>query len=464
MSKAEINYSDLTEASRVARRISDGFQGYADELRNKIVNKLNGYSGDHTYRIDGAINNTNNKIHELENDSQRFSTFSTDIESLREQCETTDVSVGSKIQSLSSTFIDTNIVYSDNPILNGIAIATNWVLDNTPFGNDIRNAIINFRDIKSSIRKWYRNGGKETLKLIFDVSIAVASVAIAICTCGVAGVIIASALAAWDIYNARYNYINDTTALNYAKNGGDPVAARSMSRIDKEQDYLRSSFKDDFSGQSYTYNKADEEKAKWMDIGYTALSVANFAASAKGDGLLKDTGLFKNIGSLKRLSATEKLAAIKTGTITTLKNSGKLFASTLDDVGTAARKEGVLKEGKALLSTYGEHITKEYNIGYAFTQGGKYGFKAIKNVASVGQKIVDGKLKKPDQIINFCVNDIVLKGITFKESDDLKFKASDVFNFDINNVKITPFNPVTPVSYDFKPTSFALYNKLLKCF
>ena len=41
---------------------------------------------------------------------------------------------------------------------------------------------------------------------------------------------------------------------------------------------------------------------------------------------------------------------------------------------------------------------------------------------------------------------------------------SDVFNFDINNIKVNPFNPVTPVSYEFDSKSFALYNKYLKCF
>lgn len=63
MSKAEIIYSELTESAQVARRMSDGFQDYADELNRKIVNKLNGYSGNHTSRIEGAINSTNSKIH-----------------------------------------------------------------------------------------------------------------------------------------------------------------------------------------------------------------------------------------------------------------------------------------------------------------------------------------------------------------------------------------------------------------
>lgn len=70
-----------------------------------------------------------------------------------------------------------------------------------------------------------------------------------------------------------------------------------------------------------------------------------------------------------------------------------------------------------------------------------------------------------DTIVEGHINGALLKQAA-EEIQTLidKYKASDVFNFDINNVKITPFNPVTPVSYDFKPTSFALYNKLLKCF
>lgn len=466
MSKAEIIYSELTESAQVARRMSDGFQDYADELNRKIVNKLNGYSGNHTSRIEGAINSTNSKIHELEDDSQRFSTFATDIDSLREACVMTDVSVGSRITSLSDTFIDTNIVYSDNPILNGLGIATNWLLDNTPFGNDIRNAIITYRDIKSSVREWYRNGGKETLKLIFDVSIAVASVAIAICTCGVGGIIIASALAAWDIYNACYNYTNDTAALNYAKNGGDPVAARSMSRIDKKQDYLRSSFKADFSGQTYTYNKADEDKADLMDKAYKALSLANFFASigAGKDGLLKDTNFYEN------------------GLSGTLSKGKDLVVSKFKNFDTTVSKQGLLSTGKQYLNVLGKNLKNEYNIKFAVTNsvneaitkgkstieivkaGTKAGFKAFKNIASVGQKVVDGKLTKPNDRINFVVNDVLLKGITFKQDDTFKFKMSDVFNFDINNIKVNPFNPVTPVSYEFDSKSFALYNKYLKCF
>lgn len=91
MSKAEISYGELSNASKDASKVAKKLEKYADNLSSEIYNHIQSYSGRHTEHIESAKSRVKSKIDQLRGLQTAYETYSTDLIELKRECKNTDL-------------------------------------------------------------------------------------------------------------------------------------------------------------------------------------------------------------------------------------------------------------------------------------------------------------------------------------------------------------------------------------
>lgn len=305
MSTAVISYDSLMTSSGVAEKMAGYFNDYAESLRNDVLNKLNSYSGEHTENIGNAISRINNKLDELDKDSERFSKYGKDLSNLKDSCVRTDTMVKNKISSLSQTFC-TNHNIRVSAVESTIAYLGVDFINNSPAGRFIGtvagDAVGTLNSWKRDIEEWYDyEGGKQFVEnmsgIIIDAGIIAGTVAITALTGGVTAPFIVAAVL--NLANDCVDSYFEGAALG-ASMSGDPATGRRLSKINSFQDFSKSSVKYGYDFQNYEYGT--KEKA-WNIAGdvydFTqkvadALDIGNRKFNKFSPGAGIDANLIKN--------------------------------------------------------------------------------------------------------------------------------------------------------------------------
>ena len=241
MGSVAISYTSLSDASGEAKAVSKKLDRYADSIERTVYNKLNGYDGDHTGNISTAMSKAQAKITSLQNMSDSFSTYATDIKSLETKCAEVDGKVARRVSSLTANFKARNNI-NNNPVINAVSYfftsytnssaGRRWVSDSVDM------AVATTDYFKESIEDWYDyEGGKQLVKGMAVAALEVAFGVLSICAGGGLLAVIGGVLI---VVNGLYNAYQEQKAYTKTKNG-DPAAGRRESRVNTIQEGLRRS-------------------------------------------------------------------------------------------------------------------------------------------------------------------------------------------------------------------------------
>lgn len=239
MGSVAISYTSLSDASGEAKAVSKKLDRYADSIERTVYNKLNGYDGDHTGYISTAMSKAQAKITSLQNMSDSFSTYATDIKSLETKCAEVDGKVARRVSSLTANFKARNNI-NNNPVINAVSYfftsytnssaGRRWVSDSVDM------AVATTDYFKESIEDWYDyEGGKQLIKGLAVAALEVAFGVLSICAGGGLLAVIGGVLM---VVNGLYNAYQEQKAYTKTKNG-DPAAGRRESRVNTIQEGLR---------------------------------------------------------------------------------------------------------------------------------------------------------------------------------------------------------------------------------
>ncbi len=249
MSTIAISYSSLTDSQNEAKAVARRLDDYADSLSKTVYKKLNRYDGESSGNITAARNKINSKITELRSEADRYNTYASNLRDLRSTCKSTDVSVKSKVSSLTASFKARNDI-RNSKVQNVISYYFTRANNSTVAGRwigDTQDKIGAGKDyIKSRIKEWYNyEGGKEYIQgwldTVFDIAIAISGVITAIIAFVAGGSIIVfiAALigASIAIADGIVNAVNETQAYK-ARQNGDPATGMRRSRLDTAADTM----------------------------------------------------------------------------------------------------------------------------------------------------------------------------------------------------------------------------------
>lgn len=392
MATIAINYRQLQGAAGDAGKVAEKLTTYANSIQSTVLNKLNSYSGDRTGNISSAISNARNKKSQLEEDSRRYSSYASNLKTLKEDCENTDKRVADRVKSLTGTFKDSHGIKT-NTLLDNIGRFMTSIANSNPVFRWIGNNIVDWvrekhDSLKNWIKEWYNyDGGKQLLKgaavAVLEIAAAVAGiVVVALGTVtGVWAVVAAVAAVVGGIIgvvNGVTNLINEVRGYAERQNGNASLGYR-RSKEDTLTDTLRT--ESDNKGWHMVANIVDSIKF--------VCDVIGFLDGAKD--LIKNGYKWasKNLNSLDNLKIKDIL------TKANIKDFGrKLYTGILDGLQSVksafARKD--LEFFKRIAKDFSTDFMKSLNERYLnFGSGLKDGLKSLKNIASLGKEFLDAE-------------------------------------------------------------------------
>lgn len=248
MGSVAISYTSLSDASGEAKAVSKKLDRYADSIERTVYNKLNGYDGDHTGNISTAMSKAQAKITSLQDMSDSFSTYATDIKSLEAKCSEVDGKVARRVSSLTANFKARNNI-NNNPVVNAVSYfftsVTNSSAERRWVSDSVDMAVATTDYFKESIEDWYDyEGGKQLIKGLavaaLELVAGIATIVAAAFASSVLLIVAGCILGAIAIMNAQYNACQELKAYAITQNG-DPAAGRRESRVNTVQEGLRRS-------------------------------------------------------------------------------------------------------------------------------------------------------------------------------------------------------------------------------
>lgn len=350
MALISIKIKEFDNAKGYSGDAKDEALDYRDALNDKIISKMNKYSGSGSSNISQAKKLVNEKRTQLSDKADSFRQLEKDIGTLRTNIVNAETNLTNKIETVVGNFCNKYGLKSERSLF---AQFFDWV-----FG-DIDDALAKFfKNISVNFKNWYRyNGGKEFIsmvgKVLLVVVAVVALVAAVIALPGLvaalgaaiaagagvfaAGMALAGGIAA--VITASIGLVTAIVQVGYAMASygsaasGDPVWGRRYDTHADEETF-----------QSSLRRLGMYTIANVVDVVNTIASVISIVSSAvnllsnisKAGGLghfLKQSfANFKtNIGHIKTNSSV--LKTLFTGStkkvLTTIKNSAKIAASVL---------------------------------------------------------------------------------------------------------------------------------------
>lgn len=239
----------LKEAADGAKKVSDKLSDYSDALNDDVYKKLNNYAGERTEDFNTALNSIREKIAQLDDDADKYTTYSADIDDLQQTCRAVDKDVAARVESLTGEFKTRNDI-TTNKFFDSINLLLTKVKNSTFIGRWLDDAVDWYNDcedyLKECIEDWYQfQGGKEFVK-----GMTVAALELVIAVTGIVATVAGIMAGGWTIaavaaliggaiatVNAVTNMINEGRAL--AGYGEDPARAQRISKENSIQDTLR---------------------------------------------------------------------------------------------------------------------------------------------------------------------------------------------------------------------------------
>lgn len=435
MSTVSISYSSLKDASNEAKSVAKKLGKYADSLYDNVYKKLNNYGGNWTSNLAEARSKTSSKINELRSEQSRYNTYASDLIGLRDECQSVDRAVRSKVSSLTASFKEAHGI-KNGKIENAINYFFTGLGNGTAFGrwlggkkDDFDSSVNRFKD---SIKEWYNyDGGKDLINGVLvgllEVAVGVLTIAGAILSggalivviAGVVGGIIAAA-------NGIGNIWNEWKAYSSTRNN-DPATGKRRSKINSWQDYLRSSFA--FYDSEY-YDSSNEneardyvryysEEGKRNEAIATRIDITSFACTAIT--LISSCGQLINRG-LKWANGTAKIPFkdyFKPSTY------GNFFKEAWGGLSNNAKH--IFESLKAGDWTFLKTSFKNFKFDFAdnFKQkflnfdSFKNGIKSTKSILSVGKDVIKGE----DSLGKILITKIVLPSIAIFKPNEMMIES-----------------------------------------
>lgn len=399
-----ISYDDLSDAARTAKKVSNYFDDYADELQSRVLKKMEQYNGPWTSNMSSAYSDVATKINSMKTQSTTFEVYQKSLEGLGETCKSVDEAVKSRIASLTAQFKENNGI-RNSKVENCLAYVFTALGNSSSAGrflgnaSDARSATTDY--IKHQIKVWYNfEGGKDFIKGllvgVLEIAAAVLSVVVLVLgtVSGVLEVIAAVAtvvLAVVGVVNGVVNIVNEFRA-NGANQSGDPALALRLRSQDTLQTVLREG------------NIVDEDNSGWLNnhVGLArdialAIDVVEFTATicvVVKDGFK----LYKNCAKWATANG-----------VTSFRDATKLALGGL--------KNNFSELGKAIklrdLSKVEDILHFKYNFNNRFFNFGtaKDGASTIKNYVGLSKDLIKGGFNLKN-IMSTGMKDIVIPDIT----------------------------------------------------
>lgn len=254
MSTANISYSSMKDAAGEAMSVARKLDSYANGLNNNVYKKLVSYSGSHTANIQTAQQYVKNKVTELEEKSDAFTTYSNDLGDLRDECQNTDKAVRTMVSQLTGAFKKNNGI-KDSKVQNTINYLLTSFVNTTCIGRWLSNTKEKGESIKEHIKQsistwWNYEGGKQ---LVTGGLIGIGEVVMGVCTvigaifalvaAGTVGAVIVAVAALIGgviaLVNGIANVVNESRGYYETKHNEDPALGKRRSGEDTLQDALR---------------------------------------------------------------------------------------------------------------------------------------------------------------------------------------------------------------------------------
>lgn len=387
MALISIKIKEFDNAKGYSGDAKDEALDYRDALNDKIISKMNKYSGSGSSNISQAKKLVNEKRTQLSDKADSFGQLEKDIGTLRTNIVNAETNLTNKIETVVGNFCNKYGLKSERSLF---AQFFDWA-----FG-DIDDALAKFfKNISVNFKNWYRyNGGKEKLamvgKILLGVVALVALVAAVIALPGLVAALATAIATGAGVLSAIGALVGGVATLVTASIGLATAVVQAGYAV---QSYTAASGNDPVWGRRYATHSDEEDVFSALrrnghyDLAHH-LEVANIIASAISivtsitgfAGSVKNAGGWKNFFKngianiksnwknftkdpgklLKQLLWKDTKTAFKT-----LQNAGKMIANVWD-VGASALETMVGTDTNAfvnsLLKAFGS--TADMAIGY----------------------------------------------------------------------------------------------------
>lgn len=428
MSELSVSYSSLKNASGEATDVAKKLRKYKDAIDDTIYKKLNKYDGEWTDNIYNARSAANRKMTALESKAQKYDSFASSLNTLRERCDSVDISVKNRISSLTASFKEHNGI-RNSKIENAVSYFFTSIGNSTRAGRWVRDKKDEFRtktnELKQRIKAWYGyEGGKEFIKgaliAALEIAIGLLSVVIAVLSGGALIVMIAGIVGGViAVVNGVVNLVNEGRALHEA--GDDPALARRLSNEDSMQDVLRDGDITDEKNEGWLNNHVSTSRliANGIDLVTficTAIQVVDGAGKLLSKGYKWANGGTE--GTFKEIFSKDGFSKIFSKIGESLKDFGRSF------------KTGSFTKFVTGLKDFGSDFLANLKSEY-WKFGGATSldtFKTIKNICSISKDFLKDGLG--GEFGKFFCEDILYKGITVAHIDVPKGSYADNITVD----------------------------------
>lgn len=441
VSIAAISYSSLSNASGEAKDVSKKLSKYSDAINDKVYKKLNKYDGKWTSNLSSAKSNAKAKMDYLDQESQKYSNYATELKELKTTCSNTDKAVRSKVSSLTAQFKSNNGIRNSH-----IANAFNYLftssVNKSAGGRYLNHHADEFKQdsnyLKDTIKMWYNyEGGKELIKgvasAVLAIVVAVAGVVATILTGGAFLVILAAVVSAViAVGNAIVNIMNESKAYSNRQNG-DPAMGYRHSKLDTFAD----------SARAMSNNKFWHNFAAAVEITDTICTVITLASGFKD--------LLKN-GYKWATGNADKLADISMKNVLSKDTFSKVFTKLKTNF-----SKGFTDISKTIKTGNFSNIAKSFsnfksdfmfNLGKEFSKftdfkDAKSTFTAIKNIAFmeklVFDKVIFGEKGSLKEFGFELMEKFVFPSINMGQITTIKNDESGQGYFDFGSIKFSDF-------------------------
>lgn len=203
MAEIILDYSEIANSSRAAKKTAEQCTDYAEDLDRKVTKKLGDLTKGSSGNTSSAAGYMNAKIAELNKKATVFTKFSDDLDDFLNDADgakETDKKAAKEIKSYSKIFLD-NHDMSVGPVTDFFMMLSNTVINSTELGQWMKKLNTMWEDLKSDIAReikyWYQcQGGKQVVRTVAAIALTVVAVVACVVAVGAAVAAIGALIAA----------------------------------------------------------------------------------------------------------------------------------------------------------------------------------------------------------------------------------------------------------------------------
>lgn len=396
MATVKIDFSDLHDAARSARRVADELNNYANALPGRINSPLSSLTGGQSVNTQNAAAAAQRKAQSLRNRANVYEGFSKAVERFAVNVENTDRDVKRKIKTVADKRADGLAWYQK--IAYNLFSGFNELFGATQFGALVHNVlgwgntVLKMRQqaIKIAI-DWFRHGNGKYVMGIVLAGIAIIG-AIATIVAGGPAILVALAVVGGivTIANAIAQIHGNAKAIS--KSGTEPGAARYYSGISDLKSWAKKE----------TTSKKTQDTMAFIDLVGSAANIAHGIGSlgmvkgadgvkhwAKGKDALKKA-VKENIADKFGIKYTDGVRKFEPGAVFGFDKMGKALDKS-EKMTVIQRLKDITSPVKNMYTVFEtpDKMAKEYQ-GRTTKKGYEYAYNQVKNVVSCAKAIFPG--------------------------------------------------------------------------